>query len=119
VSLWADINVGNTNHRGATMRRIILLVALLFAASAYAGHGWYLLTPPKIPGVMEFDEKAPLERWEHHGAFDSAEDCERNLDVWRARAMDQFKLDGSIENKYLSGLAIFSRCIASDDPRLK
>jgi hypothetical protein len=31
--------------------------------------GLVLLSPPKIPGVMEFDEKAPLERWEHHGAL--------------------------------------------------
>ena len=59
------------------------------------------------------DEKAPLERWEHHGAFDSAEDCERNLNGWRARAMDRFKVVGTIENKYLSESAIFSRCIAS------
>ena len=65
------------------MRRPILLVVLFFAMPAFAGHGWYLLSPPKIPGVMEFDEKAPLERWEHHGAFDSAEDCERNLNGWR------------------------------------
>ena len=101
------------------MRRAIVLVALFFAAPVYTGQGWYLLSPPKIPGVMEFDEKAALERWEHHGAFDSAEDCERNLNGWRARAMDRFKLNGSIENKYLIGLAIFSRCIASDDPRLK
>ena len=101
------------------MRRAILLVALFFAIPAFAGQGWYLLSPPKIPGVMEFDEKAPLERWEHHGAFDSAEDCERDLNGWRARAMDRFKVVGTIENKYLSESAIFSRCIASDDPRLK
>jgi hypothetical protein len=95
------------------MRRPILQVALFFAIPAFAGQGWYLLSPPKIPGVMEFDEKAPLERWEHHGAFDSAEDCERNLNGWRARAMDRFKFVDSIENKYLSESAIFSRCIAS------
>jgi hypothetical protein len=41
------------------MRRRILLVALFFAIPAFAGQGWYLLSPPKIPGVMEFDEKAP------------------------------------------------------------
>ena len=101
------------------MRRAIVLAALFLAIPAFAGQGWYLLSPPKIPRVMEFDEKAPLERWEQHRAFDSAEDCERKLDGWRARAMDRFKLDGSIENKYLIGSAIFSRCIASDDPRLK
>jgi hypothetical protein len=33
--------------------------------------------------------------------------------------MDRFKFVDSIENKYLSESAIFSRCIASDDPRLK
>jgi len=101
------------------MRRAIVLVALFFAAPAYTGQGWYLLSPPKIPGVMEFDEQAPLMRWEQRRAFDSAEDCERHLDDWRGRAMDRFKLNGSIENKYSIGLAIFSRCIASDDPRLK
>jgi hypothetical protein len=101
------------------MRRAILLVALFFAIPAFAAQGWYLLSPPKIPGVMDFDEKAPLERWQHHGAFDSAEDCEWNLNGWRARAMHQFKLVDSIENKYLIESAIFSRCIASDDPRLK
>jgi hypothetical protein len=100
------------------MRKAILLVALLFAIPEFASQGWYLLSPPKIPGAMEFDEKAPLARWEHHGAFDSAEDCERNLNGWRARAMDRFKLVDRVENKYLSESAIFSRCIASDDPRL-
>jgi hypothetical protein len=101
------------------MRRAILLVTLFFVIPAFAGQGWYLLSPPKTPGVMEFDEKALLERWKHHSAFDSAEECERNLNGWRARAWDQFKLADSIENKYLSEAAIFSRCIASDDPRLK
>jgi hypothetical protein len=89
VPLWADINVGNPNQRGAMMRRALLLVVFLFAVPALAGKDWYLLSPPKIPGVMEFDEKAPLKRWEQHGAFDSAEDCERNLDDWRVRAMDR------------------------------
>jgi hypothetical protein len=105
--------------KGVTMRGAILLVALFFVIPAFAGQGWYLLSPPKIPGVMEFDEKAPLQRGEHHSAFDSAENCKRNLNGWRARAMDRFKLVDSIENKYLSESAIFSRCIASDDPRLK
>jgi hypothetical protein len=63
--------------------------------------------------------KPPLERWEQHGAFDSAEDCEQNLDGWRARAREKVQAGSSIENKYLGHSAIFSHCTASDDPRLK
>jgi hypothetical protein len=69
---------------------------------------------------MEFDEKASLERWEQNGAFDSAEDCERNLDGGgQERGKGSSRFLASIENKYLGHSAIFSRCTASDDPRLK
>jgi hypothetical protein len=34
------------------MRRAILPVVFFFAIAAFAAQGWYLLAPPKIPGVM-------------------------------------------------------------------
>jgi hypothetical protein len=99
--------MGNPELRDATMRRIILLSSAFVRDSGICRLGWYLLSPPKIRGVMEFDEKAAVAQWQQHGASDSAQDCARKLNGWRVRAMDRFKLVGSIENKYLSESAIF------------
>src|SRR6266571_5022678 len=47
---------------------------------AVAMLGWYLLTPPVYTegpdkGQIAFD--SPFPRWQQHGAFDSAGECER------------------------------------------
>ena len=103
------------------MRRMILAAILVFLASpAYAGQGWYLMAPPtKMNARLEVDIDAPLRKWEQRAAFDSADACERNLDMWRARATSGYQQVASPQNRYLMEFANFALCIASDDPRLK
>src|SRR5262249_20232241 len=109
------------------IKRIILSVSLaLLAGPAFAGQGWYLLGPPNDSSFVY--PRAPLKHWDQVGAFDTTKDCEQARSTWRIRAKedyervkDDMRIDGTIRlNDRLRHEAMeFSRCIASDDPRLQ
>jgi hypothetical protein len=99
-------------------------VLLLAVPDAWAGQGWYLLTPPPLKGSKDRrDFQAPLRMWSQFGAYDTARECEESLSNWRGSTEQQIE---SVKNKAdIDRLrdrltrADESRCIASDDPRLK
>jgi hypothetical protein len=106
---------------------------LLFAAHpAWAEQGWYLIVPPPTSGnniriftfseereflVGEFNKNAPLPKWIQLKSFDSAKECEE----YKINKM-HFWIDGFNEETGEAKIREHieaSRCIASDDPRLK
>lgn len=112
-------------------------------AAALALVGWYLMVPyPDAPGKPP-NFHAPLSQWNQMGAFDSAVACDKERENRRklARgALEQVKREiaalPDIGNRSLSEAApkvydddvtmttsalevAASRCIASDDARLK
>lgn len=76
--------------------------------AALALVGWYLMVPPLV-GLNAYNSDAPLNTWKLFLSFDSAAECE-------AFAADRQKnaTDSDVRNA-----ARESKCIASDDPRLK
>jgi hypothetical protein len=115
----------------------------------WAGSGWYLLEPFVRKGVTDEeilrdnpnlksatvqqlhdiapaymgDWDAPLDAWIHAASFDTAADCE----AARLRLVKAAKAaEPEFRRKYPNGyptlettLLLASRCIATDDPRLK
>jgi hypothetical protein len=91
--------------------------------------GWYLMTPPLSPAGYA-DDTAPIASWHYEGSFDTARDCDNSKPTLFAKkseglkkleeqqtttdlhAFDQFR-------KELHAEFNLSRCIATDDPRLK
>jgi len=125
------------------------LVLLVWGSFAWAGQGWYLLLPPKSSCppekiCAEWDTNAPLSQWEHVRASDSAQECElTRIDGYEQAlqratrlqkntanavkeaqsANDREKLT-TLRRMQMEGMNAMtqygnSRCIASDDPRLK
>jgi hypothetical protein len=84
--------------------------------------GWYLLAPP-IRADYSFDTSAPLRKWYHGGAFDTAAVCEEERQRWMreateiARASPREGEAGKMSRGLLRG-ALLSTCVGSDDPRL-
>jgi hypothetical protein len=108
-------------------------------AAAVALIGWYLMLPPFYKQGV--DSNAPPSRWKERAAFDTAAACEeaqaklakcgavlngagRGVSVldacgWPGQARpvkdrDQDALIGQVATQYME-----SRCVATDDPRLK
>ena len=98
----------------------ILILSLLLTSPALAGQGWYLLYPNL--DLMKFAPNADwsqLKDWSQGGAYDTAEQCEQNRFQWIQRAKkEDAKVPKKDQVKELT-IATSSRCIASDDPRLK
>jgi len=116
------------------MLSLIFLVAL----PAWAGQGWYLLQPG---GSKAFPAHTiattPIRGWDHHSSYDTAEDCEQrkrraldwgekglakaHLDAKKANTEDEVREQRSEVMEWVEFLSTWrlSRCIASDDPRLK
>jgi hypothetical protein len=100
-------------------------------AVALALIGWYLMTPPIIGVVVT--AHAPLRQWRIVKSYDSAGECEKDLDddtafsekvaedsafrerAWRrdAPTLSRDDYDATV------GAFLYTVCIASDDPRLK
>jgi len=119
---------------------LILGVIAAWPGLALAGSGWYLLAAPQVGPYDEREEtypswlgtNAPLSSWQHLGAYDSAQACEAAKREQGRIALDVFKgvqakADRATEygakwyansRMYMIGLT-YSRCVASDDPRLK
>jgi hypothetical protein len=106
----------------------------LLASSVFAGQGWYLLQPG---GSKAFPAHTltttPLRGWDHHSSYDTAEGCEQRkrqaLD-WGKKGLAKAHQDAKEANteeqrseimEWVEFLSLWrlSRCIASDDPRLK
>jgi hypothetical protein len=103
------------------MKRIILFVVLfLLTLPAFAGQGWYLMSPPTR---SQFDLRviasAPLNEWSQDKAFDTAAECEQFLSKLRKDSEARLQRMRNEENIYLKSVRHYSLCIASDDPRLK
>ena len=111
-------------------------------ASALALLGWYLMVPQVKPNTGKVDFKAPLAQWNQMGAFDTATACEKERDSRLAssdKAVDELNAElkavpdksqplkdaaPKVYEDYVSVTSFVlemkaSRCIASDDPRLK
>jgi hypothetical protein len=74
-------------------------------AAALALLGWYLMMPPRdTKGVLQLH--SPLRKWKRAASYKTANECE----VGKFKALDA-NGNGSI--------FLESKCIASDDPRLK
>jgi hypothetical protein len=79
-------------------------------AAALALVGWYLMVPPLTSDGKQFDANVPLAQWDARMAFDNASDCENTL-----YALIKDASEDNLTHQQLR----HSRCIASDDPRLK
>jgi hypothetical protein len=111
-------------------------------AAALALVGWYLMVPqPDAPGKAP-NANAPLSQWNQMGAFDNASNCEKEREYRRrvaVKALGEVKQevaalpdstqplvkvspkvaqDAADVSNFAVGIEA-SRCIASDDPRLK
>jgi hypothetical protein len=109
------------------------VVAVVFLpANALAGQGWYLLTPPwsKWPTETEtgrVDSSAPLSQWGQDGAFETAQECERERNAAKVKSVATLQgYPDKDRDNILYKLQVMStastisgRCIATDDPRLK
>lgn len=110
--------------KNATRKKLgkaLVVLSLLVASESWAGQGWYLIVPPRSKG--QYDYEAPLRKWSQFSAYDTAEQCQNGLNYWHESVKK--KLEGATDaksraetQKYLDAIAS-SRCIASDDPRLK
>lgn len=94
--------------------------------TALALVGWYLMMPP-MSNDPYYPKRAPLSHWGTFESFDTATDCrdfqadtlKRTKDIdysaLRKRALNTKELT----NNLMRYAAMFGKCIASDDPRLK
>lgn len=82
-------------------------------AAALALVGWYLLLPPLSTTVEELraGDVPSLAKWRQWWAFDTAKECEHE----RVQQAESSKTEGNVK---ASEAFFWSRCIASDDPRL-
>jgi hypothetical protein len=84
-------------------------------ATALALVGWYLMSPPLAPGRHgQIEKSVLLSQWDILESFDSASECETALSRFRAGQHTETEV-----GMRLREAAFQSRCIASDDPRLK
>lgn len=80
-------------------------------AAALVLVGWYLIQPPthRTAKGIAFDDDLPLTLWRHVASYDTAKDCQAQIEHMESSPPKMAEEMG----------ANFVRCIASDDPRLK
>ena len=78
-------------------------------AAALALAGWYLMVPP-ISHKGEFLDNAPLSEWTLLDSTDSAADC--NAEANRSDLRSKTERDRNVKVDH-------TKCISTDDPRLK
>jgi len=127
----------------------LLVVLLLLAATSWAASGWYLFIPPRseyneraeyLSGYKILDSK-PFSQWGQQGAYDAASECEA---VRHSLLMAEQRVHAKSSEEYVKALGagtdpavlkfqrwsseasnanessfMASRCIRSDDPRLR
>ena len=89
-------------------------------AAALALVGWYLMLAPAQGG--RFIPDAPLSQWIQAGGFDTASKCEQVRSLANQKFSDKFAAydpDTLHKADPVRAVDSISRCIASDDPRLK
>ena len=84
-------------------------------AAALALIGWYLMVPVHKKAALE----GPSGSWKVTSAHDSAADCE----AVRAQGIEDLKTEvrnepGNDNARVALGIALYSECIATNDPRL-
>jgi len=142
-AIYAQANGGRCrNVARRASRAALILVALAGAPPLLAAGGWYLLIPPRSDqNTLKILDSEPLSKWTQQGAYDSASDCEAAKDALLtvernsyydaerryALALSEKKdqvtvavIQSALENyrSNFDGLSV-SRCINSDDPRLR
>jgi hypothetical protein len=112
-----------------TTRWPCIVIALLCCASqTRAADTWYLLASPfssfedtpKTDGLRVLTD-ASLAKWSRIGSFDSAQACEQSRQdtirfLTREDQNPTFNREGAMLNR---DRAVLSKCVHSDDPRLK
>jgi len=91
---------------------------LLRRCTAIALLGWYLMVPPIAPSETQgshLDSEAPLSVWTIQHSFDTAIQCKRSLEKWRAELHRPDKSKLGVQEIQMRSAA---RCVATDDPRL-
>jgi hypothetical protein len=117
---------------GARMLRLAIMITLLVTPlTSQAGQGWYLIYPPvQYPSETETGSvrgTAPYHEWGQTAAFDTVQACERERKATDAKALETLKALGNEDQKSLltklrlvvTAAQVSSRCVASDDPRLR
>ena len=80
-------------------------------AAALALTGWYLITPPPQANG-HFDTSVPMSRWRIQSGFGTGDDCKKTVAELSSQALKQGNSADAEELKV-------SRCVSTDDPRLK
>jgi hypothetical protein len=106
----------------------LVIVLLCCASQTRAANTWYLMVPPfssfenspKGDGVRVLTDP-PLVEWRRIGSFDSLQACEKSRQdtirfLTREDPNPTFSREGAMLNRDSS---LLSKCISSDDPRLK
>jgi hypothetical protein len=106
-----------------------LAVAILCCTwPVQAADRWYLLAPPfssfedsSGTGAVRVLADAPLAKWTQVGTFDNAQACEQSRQetirfLTREDQNPTFSAQGAMLNRDRS---LLTKCVASDDPRLK
>jgi len=94
-------------------------------AAALALVGWYLMVPPQLVSsgheTVNVDANVPLSRWTTWQAFDTATECESQLETLKGAALQRAQTGRSrgFLQKLLDNQFFHGQCIATDDPRLK
>jgi len=91
-------------------------------AAAFALVGWYLLLPPTFPDQLKVNIDAPISKWEHYAAFDSAQDCESTIQYLNdqdKKFTSAQRANPTTDEQSRAEQHVMSECIATDDPRLK
>jgi hypothetical protein len=114
----------NTNFafRGTTLRPVMPTIRVMISNAEMVSRGlpqarrvvrrWYLMVPPLAPDGKQIDTTAKLSQWALSLAFDRLDDCTNTLDALMKRA--------ATHAAHLNVLQVeHSRCISTDDPRLK
>jgi hypothetical protein len=85
-------------------------------AAALVLAGWYLMAPPLHMPAYRVDLSAPISAWDIIGSFNTASDCMEILTKLKKQYPSALH---SKKEKALHRRTDNSRCIATDDPRLK
>ncbi len=89
--------------------------------------GWYLMTPPTIPGRWDIgDLDAPIRRWAQRDSYDSASACRDDRQKYVNSYLEEtnnkdnhFNANQKAYGNLMAWLYANGLCIEADDPRLK
>ena|ERR1700722_9637964 len=91
-------------------------------AAAFALLGWYLMVPPLAGRNGPLERDSLIAKRETLFAFDTAAECEARVETLTDAALGRVKAQpvANATKQRITDLQVLSsRCVASDDPRLK